>query len=223
MHYEPGRTPHGLPHDPFKSCCVPRPIGWISTLGHDGVANLAPYSQFNNVTFDPPTVMFAANRNTRGERKDSVINAEASGEFVWNMATYELREAVNVSGEELPPEIDEFERAGLEKAPSLRVKAPRVARSPVQFECQWLQTVTIPGNGPMGTTDVVFGRVLVVHVADEALTPDGRIDVLRLQPIARMGYFDYTRVESKFEMVIPGSKALLVGLEGKAGAQSGQK
>ncbi len=91
MFYEPGKTDHGLPCDPFKSCVIPRPIGWISTLSHDGVANLAPYSQFQNMTFDPPIVMYAANQTTRGRRKDSVVNAEETGEFVWNMATYALR------------------------------------------------------------------------------------------------------------------------------------
>jgi flavin reductase (DIM6/NTAB) family NADH-FMN oxidoreductase RutF len=92
MYYEPGITPHGLPHDPFKSCVVPRPIGWISTLDRDGRANLAPYSQFQNVTFNPPIVMFSANQTTDGRRKDSVRNAEDTGEFVWNLATYALRE-----------------------------------------------------------------------------------------------------------------------------------
>jgi len=97
MFYEPGKTSHNLPHDPFKSCVVPRPIGWISTLSAAGVPNLAPYSQFQNLTFDPPYVMFAANQNTWGERKDSVTNAEQTGEFVWNMATYELREAARAA------------------------------------------------------------------------------------------------------------------------------
>ena len=98
MYYEPGKTKHGLPHDPFKSCVIPRPIGWISTLSKDGVANLAPYSQFQNLTFDAPYVMFSANQKTNGVRKDSTVNAEATGEFVWNMATYDLREAVNITG-----------------------------------------------------------------------------------------------------------------------------
>ena len=99
MYYEPGVTPHGRPHDPFKSCVVPRPIGWISTVDAQGRDNLAPVSQFQNVTFDPPIVMFSAQQTPEGERKDSVRNAETTGEFVWNMATHELREAVNITGE----------------------------------------------------------------------------------------------------------------------------
>jgi flavin reductase (DIM6/NTAB) family NADH-FMN oxidoreductase RutF len=217
MYYEPGKTPHGLRHDPFKSCVVPRPIGWISTVDRQGRHNLAPYSQFQNVTFDPPIVMFSANQNSDGRSKDSVRNAEETGEFVWNMATWDLREAVNVSAQELPPEVDEFELAGLEKAPSRLVKPMRVARSPIHFECVYLNTLRFPGNGPMGSADVVFGRVVAVHVADEVIDANGLVDVLKIRPIARMGYFEYTSVESKFSMVIPGDqRALLGGLEGSA-------
>ena len=217
MYYEPGRTPHGLPHDPFKSCVVPRPIGWISTRDPEGRDNLAPFSQFQNVGFDPQIVMFSANQNTRGERKDSVRNAEASGEFVWNMATYELREAVNISGQEFPHGVDEFERAGLTKAPSRRVKAMRVAQSPIQFECEYLNTLRFPGPPPMGPADVVFGRVVAIHIADHAIKPDGLVDILKLQPIARMGYYDYTFVDNRFEMIIPGSnEMMLAGLEGSS-------
>jgi flavin reductase (DIM6/NTAB) family NADH-FMN oxidoreductase RutF len=217
MHYQPGVTPHNLPHDPFKSCVIPRPIGWISTLDRAGIANLAPFSQFQNVTFNPPIVMFAANQDTRGHRKDSVRNAEATGEFVWNMATYALREAVNISAEELPPEIDEFARAGLAKAPSLLVAPPRVAASPIQFECKYLNTVRFPGEGLMGPVDVVFGKVVMIHIADDVITPEGLVDVLKIRPIARLGYYDYTSIESIFQMVIPGNNAeLLGGLEGSA-------
>jgi flavin reductase (DIM6/NTAB) family NADH-FMN oxidoreductase RutF len=215
MYYEPGVTPHGLPFDPFKSCVVPRPIGWISTVDAQGRHNLAPYSQFQNISFDPPIVMFSANQDTTGNRKDSVRNAEQTGEFVWNMATYDLRDAVNISAEELPHGVDEFERAGLQKLPSRLVKPVRVARSPIQFECVYLNTLRFPGTPPMGTADVVFGRVVAVHIADEAIDINGMVDVLKIQPLARMGYYDYTFVDNKFEMVIPGnSKALLAGLEG---------
>jgi flavin reductase (DIM6/NTAB) family NADH-FMN oxidoreductase RutF len=223
MYYEPGITPHGLPHDPFKSCVVPRPIGWISTLDAQGNHNLAPFSQFQNVTFDPPIVMFSANQDTTGRRKDSVRNAEQTGEFVWNMATYAQREAVNITAEELPHDVDEFERAGLTKLPSRRVRAPRVAGSPIQFECVYLNTLRFPGTPPMGAADVVFGRVVAIHIDDEVIDDNGMIDVLKIQPIARMGYYDYTYVDNKFQMVIPGnSKALLAGLEGSGSkARSG--
>ena len=215
MYYEPGVTPHGLPHDPFKSCVIPRPIGWISTVDREGRHNLAPYSQFQNVTFNPPIVMFSANQNTHGDRKDSVRNAEDTGEFVWNMATYDLREAVNKSAEELPHGVDEFAHAGLTKLASRLVKPARVAGSPIQFECVYLNSLRFPGVPPMGTADVVFGRVVAVHIDDEIITGDGLIDVLKIKPLARMGYYDYTYVDNKFEMIIGGNnKALLAGLEG---------
>jgi flavin reductase (DIM6/NTAB) family NADH-FMN oxidoreductase RutF len=167
------------------------------------------------VTFDPPIVMFSANQTTKGERKDSVRNAEQTGQFVWNLATFSLREAVNISAEELPAGVDEFERAGLEKLPSRLVQPMRVKGSPIQFECEYLNTLRFPGKPPMGTVDVVFGRVLAIHIDDEMIDANGMVDVLKMQPIARMGYFDYTTVDNKFQMIIPGnSKALLAGLEG---------
>jgi len=215
MFYEPQRNDHGLPHDPFKSCVIPRPIAWISTLSSDGIPNLAPYSQFQNLTFDPPYVMFAANQTTDGRRKDTVVNAEQSGEFVYNMATYHLREAVNLSAQQVPPEVDEFELAGVTKAPSKLVKAHRVAESPVHFECLYYQTVRLPGNSPMSAVDIVIGKVIGIHIKDEFISSDGKLNVLKIRPIARLGYYDYTVVESIFEMIIPGpDEKLRSGMEG---------
>lgn len=216
MYYDPLKNDHGLPHDPFKSCVVPRPIGWISTISRDGIHNLAPFSQFQNLSFDPPYVMFAANQNSRGMKKDTVINIEQTGEFVYNMATYELREAVNLSAQELPPEVDEFEIAGLTKAPSIMVKPCRVAESPIQFECRLYSSFRLPGNGPMGSVDIIIGRVILIHIKDEVIGQDGRIDILKIRPLARLGYYDYTTIESIFEMIIPGNNINLIkGLEGK--------
>ena len=218
MHYDPEKNDHGLAFNPFKACVVPRPIGWISTIGPDGVANLAPFSQFQNLTFDPPYVMFAGNQNTLGKRKDTVVNSEQTGEFVYNMATYDLREAVNRSAAEVPPEVDEFELAGVTKVPAIKVKPPRVAESPVQFECRYHQTLRLPGRGVMGTVDVVIGRVVLVHIRDDVIGPDGRLDILKIRPLGRLGYYDYTTVDSLFEMVIPGENTnLLKGLEGATG------
>ncbi|PNS17514.1 hypothetical protein CAC42_8057 [Sphaceloma murrayae] len=218
MFYRPGsdREDHGLPHDPFKACVVPRPIGWISTLSKDGRANLAPYSQFNNLTFDPPLVMFSSNQNTNGERKDTVINAELTGKFVWQLATYDLREAVNATAEQLPYGEDEFERAGLEKEKANLSDIPMVKQSPVKFECEYHTTIRLPGNPPMGTVDVIIGRVVGVHIADGALT-DGILDVRKTKPIARLGYYQYTVIENTFDMKVPGNNELMLsGLEGSS-------
>jgi flavin reductase (DIM6/NTAB) family NADH-FMN oxidoreductase RutF len=214
MYYEPGTTAHGLPFNPFKACIVPRPIGWIATRSRAGVDNLAPFSQFQMVGYDPPMLMFSANQTPRGARKDTVTNIEETGEFVWNMATWALREAVNFTSEELPPESDEFVHAGLTKIPSKLVRPSRVAESPVHFECHHRQTLRLPGNGPTGTVDVVFGEVVAIHIDDQYLGADGRLDITRIRPLARMGYHDYTSVEEIFTMTPRGSPRRLAGLEG---------
>ena len=217
MDYDPRDGGHGLPFDPFKSCTVPRPIGWLSTTSSGGIANLAPYSQWQNLTFDPPMVMFAANQTSDGRRKDTVVNAEETGWFVWNMATWDLREAVNKSAMSLPPEADEFEIAEVAKADCVLAPGPMVAESPVHFECRYLTTTRFAGNSPVGTVDVVFGEVRRIHIRDDVIGADGKLDILKVRPIARMGYYDYTVVESLFEMRIPGATAeQLAGLEGRA-------
>ena len=217
MHYAPQSDPCPLPYSPFKSCTVPRPIGWLSTISPDGIANLAPYSQWQNLTFDPPMVMFAANQLSTGERKHTVVNAEQTGWFVWNMATYDLREAVNISAMELPVGEDEFARAGVTKAPCIDAPGPRVAESPAQFECRYLSTHRLRGSSPHGWVDVVYGEVMRIHVADEVITPEGKLDIPRIRPLARLGYYDYTSVTETFEMKIPSDNpATLQGLEGKS-------
>jgi flavin reductase (DIM6/NTAB) family NADH-FMN oxidoreductase RutF len=221
MEYDPEQDDHGLPFNPFKACVVPRPIGWISTQSADGVDNLAPYSQFQMLTYDPPIVMFSANQTPEGRRKDTVVNVEATGEFVWNMATYDLREAVNLSSTFVDSGVDEFEFTGLAKAASVRVRPPRVADSPIHFECVHMQTLRLPGNTPMGTVDVVIGKVILIHIKDDAITGEGRLDIPKIRPLARLGYYDYTAVESVFEMKRPGeSRHQLRGMEGKPDRRS---
>ncbi len=217
MHYAPGKDPCPLPYSPFKSCTVPRPIGWLSTISRDGVANLAPYSQWQNLTFDPPMVMFAANQYADGRRKHTVINAEQTGWFVWNMATYDLREAVNISAMEWPDGIDEFSRAGVTPAPCIDAPGPRVAESPAHFECRYLSTHRLRGNSAHGWVEVVYGEVMRIHVRDDVISPQGKLDIPRIKPLARMGYYDYAAITETFEMRIPGaSGAAADGLEGKA-------
>ncbi len=147
MFYQPDKRDHGLPRAPFKALVVPRPIGWISSVDPQGRPNLAPYSYFNGVSSDPPCVMFAPSMRSReGMRKDSHSNAELSGDFVVNLATYELREAMNASSASLAAGENEFTAAGLETLPSRLIKPPRVKGAPVHLECVYLKTVDLPST-----------------------------------------------------------------------------
>lgn len=217
MKYRPGLDPNPLPYGVFKSSTVPRPIGWLSSVSLDGVENIAPYSQWQNLTFDSPMVMFSANRYPDGRRKDTVINAESTGWFTYNMATYKLREQVNLSAMALEPGVSEFDHLDVTRITADSYPMPMVKESPVRFECRYHSTTTIPGKSNVGMIDVVFAEVAMIHVDDEVITDDGRIDILQIEPIARLGYFDYTVVRETFEMRVPGAdKDAQLGLEGKA-------
>jgi flavin reductase (DIM6/NTAB) family NADH-FMN oxidoreductase RutF len=202
MFYETASNDHGLPHDPLKSCIVPRPIGWISTIGRDGVVNLAPYSFFNGVSGDPPMVMFAAAGAKSGGLKDSVVNSQETGEFVVNITTWDLREEMNTSSASVGPEVDEMELAGLASEPSQLVKPPRVKASPIHLECRYHQSIELPAGRSGGSNVIVIGRVVGVHISDDILT-DGMIDVSKFRIIARLGYNDYTAVDSVFTIDRP--------------------
>ena len=186
--------------NPFKSIAVPRPIGWISTVSKNGVDNLAPYSQVCNVGFDPPYVMFAAQPRIDQSRKDSVVNAEDMGCFVHNMVTYDLKEKMNITGVSSDPSVDEFEAAGLTKLDSVLVPAKRVAESPIQMECEYVTTIRLPGSSPSCHSDIVIGKVIMIHINEDYVLPDGKLDILKLRPLSRLGYADYTSVTELFEM-----------------------
>ena len=197
MFYEP-RNGHGLPYDPFKAIVAPRPIGWISTLDAQGRANLAPYSFFNAVHSRPPLVMF-----TTETMKHSAANAIATGEFVFNLCTRPLFEAMNVSSGAQPEGESEFEAAGLATAPSRIVKAPRVAASPAALECRVVQSLRLhDADGAELRGWMVIGQVVGVHVED-AFLRDGRFDTAAAQPLARCGYRDYAVVTEMFEALRP--------------------
>ncbi len=202
MFYQPGR-PHGLRHNPFKSLVVPRPIGWISTVDAAGVINLAPYSFFNALASDPPTVVFGPNgQHAQGGPKDSLKNIEETGEFVVNIATWDLREPMNRTSAPVPRQVDEMTLAGLTPLPSRLVKPPGVKESPVQLECVHLQTVALPADDPAQPNNAVFGRVVGIRI-DESIITDGMIDMRKFRPIARLGYHDYAVVDSVFTMRRP--------------------
>ena len=179
--YEP-RQGHGLPHDPFNAIVGPRPIGWISSLSQSGVLNLAPYSFFNAFNYIPPIVGFAS----IGE-KDTLRNVQETGQFVWNLATRPLAEAMNASCAAVAPEVDEFALAGLTPAPSRLVKPPRVEESPVSFECQVTQIIQLQrADGDTVPTWLVLGEVVGVHIAQESLK-DGIYDTAAAGHILRGG------------------------------------
>ncbi len=205
MFYEPRKRNHGMAHDPFKACVVPRPIGWISTLSTDGVVNLAPYSFFNAVSAVPPMVMFSSNGlGPSGGPKDSRRNCEATGEFVVNIATWDLKDQLNQSSFSYAPEVDEMEKAGISKAECNLVSAPRVADCPIAFECKTWKTVELPGLDGPSPNAMIIGEVVGIHI-DESILVDGQIDIAKLKPIARLGYMDYAVVESTFTMPRPKS------------------
>lgn len=198
MFYETSRNDHGLAHDPIKSCVVPRPIGWISTVSLAGVCNLAPYSFFNLVATNPTFVMYSSCGRSPHGAKDTVTNIEQTGEFVVNMATWAQREPMLASSAPVPSDVDEFVHAGLEALPSRLVKPPRVAGAPVHLECVHHQTVVLPPSRD-GDNIVVFGRVVGVHIDDDIIE-GGKLNLAKVAPIARLGYLQYARVDTIFAM-----------------------
>jgi flavin reductase (DIM6/NTAB) family NADH-FMN oxidoreductase RutF len=198
------RTASKLNRAIFNAIVAPRPIGWISSQSPEGHVNLAPFSHFNIVSTAPPVILFSC--NTPGDRaeKDTLANVRATGEFVFNMATFDLREAVNATSTPAAPEIDEFLIAKLDKAPSVNVKPPRVAASPANLECRLLRIVEIEPEQPGDTSsNVVFGRVIGLHIRDEYLTAAGRFDTIKAQPLARLGGIQYAPPGTIFEMPAP--------------------
>ncbi len=198
--YEPAKG-HGLPHDPFNAMVGPRPIGWISSHDASGRLNLAPYSFFNAFNYVPPIVGFASIG-----AKDTLRNIEATGEFGWNLATRALAEPMNASCAAVPPEVDEFTLAGLTPVASRRIAVPRVAESPVSFECRLTQVLRLQGaDGTPVDTWLVLGEVVGVHIA-RRLLKDGIYDTAAAEPILRAGgpadYFTITP-EARFRMYRP--------------------
>ena len=198
MFYRP-EDGHPLPHNPFKAMIVPRPIGWISSVDAQGRANLAPYSFFNGVSDEPPMVMFSATGTKEGleEIKDSVANIRATGEFTVNLVGARMRDEMNVSSGIYAHGDDEFARAGLEKLPGETVAAPRVKGAPAALECRLWREIELPGGNL-----VIIGQVSGIHI-DEAHLKDGIFDVTSFRPLARLGYHDYTVVESVFALKRP--------------------
>ena len=195
MFYETALNNHGMLLDPFKAIVMPRPIGWISTVSAQGHANLAPYSFFNAFSDNPYYVAFGS-----GGYKDTLSNVETTREFAVNLATFDLRDAMNVSSS--TKRDDEFELAGLEKAPCNLIKPPRVAASPVCLECQYFQTVALPANNGTVNDWLVIGRVIGIHIADQFIE-NGRVNSAAMKPILRLGYSEYATVDTAWRMRRP--------------------
>ncbi len=198
--YEP-RLGHGLPHDPFNAIVGPRPIGWISSMNAQGGFNLAPYSFFNAFNYTPPIVGFASIG-----AKDTLANVQATREFAWNLVIRPLAERMNASCAAVPPEVSEFDLAGLTPAPSRLIAAPRVAESPVSFECRVTQIIQLQGaDGVQVETWLTLGEVVAVHI-DKSLLPGGVYDTAAAEPILRAGgagdYFAITAAQ-RFRMARP--------------------
>lgn len=198
--YEPG-SDSGLPHSPFNAIIAPRPIGWISSQSTDGVLNLAPFSFFNAFNYEPPIIGFASNGP-----KDTLANAETTGEFCWNLVTDALASAMNITSATVLPEVDEFTLSGLTPCTSRIVGAPHVAESPVVFECRTTQVIPLQTlTGAVTETRVVFGEVVGIHIARELLV-DGIYQTALAKPVLRAGgpgdYFGLDS-EQKFTMQRP--------------------
>jgi flavin reductase (DIM6/NTAB) family NADH-FMN oxidoreductase RutF len=199
MFYEPrNRDRTILPHDPLKAMIAPRPIGWISSMNAAGETNLAPYSFFNAFSSSPMILGFSSEG-----RKDSLAFIEETGEFVWNMPTLALAQAMNATSASLPRGVSEFGSAGLAPAPSRLVRPPRVAVSPCALECRLVEIITLKSleGTPVGAF-LVLGQVVGVHIED-AFIRQGRLDTAALQPIARCGYADYAVVDRLFTLERP--------------------
>ncbi len=199
MFYRP-EDGHGLPHNPFNAIVTPRPIGWISSRNSDGHDNLAPYSFFNAVAYTPPQVMFSSTgqKPDRNGTKDSVGNIRDTGVFCVNIVEFAMRDKMNATSAVLPRESDEFAAAGIEKVQCDTIDCARVAGAPANLECKVTQIVTLPG----ATNIVVFGEVTGIHMRDDCLR-DGLFDVTTFQPLARLGYRDYTAVRDLFSLQRP--------------------
>lgn len=200
MFYRP-EDGHGLPHNPFNAIITPRPIGWISTRGSDGQDNLAPYSFFNGVAYTPPQVMFAttSDKHDRPRGKDSFANIEDSGVFCVNIVEFAAFKSMSDTSAAHNRDIDEFADAGLTKQQCETIDCPRVAGTPAALECRLDQIVTLKGKANY----MVIGEVIGIHLRDDCLV-DGKFDITTYQPLARLGYRDYAKVDQVFSMKRPG-------------------
>lgn len=181
---------------------VPRPIAFVSTISRDGIPNLAPFSFFNAVCSKPPTLLFCpSRRGMDSAKKDTLRNIEETGEFVVNVVTEELVQAMNQTSAEYPADINEFEESGLTPAPSVLIRTPRVSESPINMECRLHQIVEI-GDGSVGSGAVVIGTIVKFHFHEDVYA-NGKILTERLKPVARLAGTNYCPVREIFSVPRP--------------------
>lgn len=180
---------------------TPRPIAWVSSVSNRGIVNLAPFSFFSGVTANPPSVVISVANRRDGSKKDTLLNIEENGQFVVNVVNRTLAEAMNQTSAEYPPEVDEFEAAGLTPIPSMRINPPRVSGAPIQMECELIQVVPV-GEGP-AASHLVIGRILVMHVDDQVVDKEGNIDPSKVDAVGRMGGASYTTTRDRFDLSRP--------------------
>lgn len=203
MFYETHKNNHSLPFNPFKACIVPRPIGWITSMNLTGKVNLAPYSYFNAVADIPPMIMFATTtKHTGGRQKDTLCNVESTKEFVVNIATWDLKNELNISSTDFDHETSEIEITRLETVPSILVKPPRIKKSPIHLECVYYQSLQLPVTNDQHTNRVIIASVVGIHISDEVIV-EGKIDTTKFRPISRLGYMEYSVIDNKFVMERP--------------------
>ena len=183
------------------SLITPRPIAWVSTISNSGHLNLAPYSFFNGVTAAPPSVVFSPVNRPDGSKKDTVLNIEQNGQFVINVVSHAIAEKMNLTSGDFGFEENEFEIAGLTTVDSLKVKPPRVKESAAQFECELIQIVKV-GDGPLAA-NLIIGKILHLHIADEVLDQRGRVDSQRLDNVGRLGGAEYSTTRDRLEISRP--------------------
>lgn len=199
MFLETEKGKGNLAYSPFKSCVVPRPIGWISTVNQQGIVNIAPYSYFNAVADIPPVIMYSSSKKANGEEKDSIRNIEETGEFVVNIATFDMREKVKLSSEPIEYGKSEAELYDIKTISSKMVKPPRIKNSPISLECKFIKKLLLEVDSKKVSSTVVFGHVVGIYINDEVIV-DGKIDLSKIKPIARLGYNEYTVVDNIFKM-----------------------
>lgn len=200
MQLDPQSTSPSQIYSTMIRAITPRPIAWVSTISPNGITNLAPFSYFNGICSDPATLMFSAVNQPDGSPKDTVVNIEATQQFVVNIVPFELASPMLQTASNLAYEDSEFDATNLKTKPSIQITPPRVAESPIQFECELHEIVRI-GEGPLAA-NVIFGNILLIHVDDRVLGENGKIDPDLVNSIGRMGGQDYCQTSNRFQITI---------------------